>query len=162
MLFENYEAITVIAVVICAILLIGNGGFFSSYKPKRYLNTKAEQNFLNQLYRVMPEYYFVYCKVRLADIIDVKNKRNIKAFNRISRKHIDFVICDKRTSKILACIELDDSSHLSRSAIKRDNIKNMSLKKAGVNLIRVKNSRSYSRSELLGVINSIKKSMNNE
>ena len=57
---------------------------------------------------------------------------------------MDFVICNREDSSIVACIELDDSSHNSKSARKRDGEKNRALTDANIALFRVKTSRDYS------------------
>ena len=115
------------------------------YKSTQYLCTKAEQNFLNQLTRKIPlEKYYVSSKVRLADLTMPVNRKNIGLFNKVAKKHVDFVICNRNDSSIVACIELDDSSHNSKSAAKRDSDKNRALTDANIALFRVKASRSYS------------------
>lgn len=121
--------------------LIGIG---NSYQSTKTLCTKSEQNFLNQLLDKLPlDKVYVSCKVRLADVALPKNKNNISLFNKVARKHIDFVICERRTSRILACIELDDSSHNTFSARKRDKEKNRALTESGVPLFRVATARNY-------------------
>ncbi|GMQ49657.1 DUF2726 domain-containing protein [Vibrio sp. 10N] len=118
----------------------------ASYRSTNYLCTKAEQNFLSQLLNKLPlELVYVSAKVRLADLALPINSKDIGSFNKVARKHVDFVICSRTDSKILACIELDDSSHASRSAQKRDGEKNKALSDAGIPLFRVTASRGYSQ-----------------
>lgn len=158
MLFDNKELIIGFVVVILAFIVLSSKGgskVFAKYESRKYLNTKAEQNFVNQFLRVLPEQYLLSCKVRLGDITQPRNRKDIAAFNSVSRKHIDFVITEKETSKIIACIELDDSSHNRRSAQKRDNVKNRALKESDINLIRVKNSRTYSKALLDNIVNQL-------
>jgi hypothetical protein len=116
-----------------------SGGF----KPISYLNTKAEQNFFVQLLRKIPSELHVVAKVRLADLCKPDNPQNIVAFNKIARKHVDFVVLERSTSKVLFCIELDDKSHQKRGSIKRDNEKSYALAKAGIVLHRIKASKNY-------------------
>lgn len=115
------------------------------YKAIKYLNTRTEQRFLLALWKVLPEHLYVAQKVRLADVTLPRNSKNIKAFNQVSRKHLDFVLVDKSTSKIICAIELDDRSHLNLNAKKRDKIKNHALSSAGVKLHRVKVGSNYPR-----------------
>lgn len=118
----------------------------SSYRSTSYLCTKAEQNFLSQLLKNLPEeLVYVSAKVRLADLAMPVKSKDIAAFNKVARKHVDFVICRRKDSRILMCIELDDSSHASRSAQKRDGQKNKALSDAGIPLFRVSASRNYTR-----------------
>jgi very-short-patch-repair endonuclease len=158
MLFDNDELIIgfVIAVLAFIFMTVKSGGkVFAKYESLKYLNTKAEQNFVNQFLRVLPEQYMLSCKVRLGDITQPINRKDIAAFNSVSRKHIDFVITERSTSKIVACIELDDHSHNRISARKRDNVKNRALKESDINLIRVKNSRTYSNELLDNIVNQL-------
>ncbi|MGR5178836.1 DUF2726 domain-containing protein [Vibrio mediterranei] len=118
----------------------------TSYRSTNYLCTKAEHNFLSQLLNKLPqELVYVSAKVRLADLALPINSKDIGSFNKVARKHVDFVICSKEDSRILACIELDDSSHASRSAQKRDGEKNKALSDAGIPFFRVTASRGYSQ-----------------
>lgn len=126
-----------------------------------YLNTKAEQNFYSQLVRKLPGEVTVCCKVRLADLCHPTNRKNISAFNQISRKHIDFVLIEQATSKVVCAIELDDRSHNSKSAQQRDSVKNYALKSAGVNLVRVKASKSY-RKPIEAILDSLEVNMCNK
>ena len=117
----------------------------AQYKSTQYLCTKTEQNFLTQLMRNVPlDKYYISSKVRLADITMPVNRKNIALFNKVAKKHVDFVICNRKDSRIVACIELDDSSHNSKSARKRDSEKNIALTDANIALFRVKTSRNYS------------------
>lgn len=123
------------------------------YKPVKYLNTKSEQNFFNQIQRIIPSDYYLVCKVRLADICLPRDSKNIISFNKIAQKHCDFVIINKKNSEIKCVIELDDKSHLTMSAIKRDNEKNNALNSSGIKLIRIKTSRKYDLSDIQSLLN---------
>ena len=118
------------------------------YKPVKYLNTKSEQNFFNQLQRVIPSDYYLVCKVRLADICLPRDSKNIIAFNKVAQKHCDFVIIYKKDSKVKCAIELDDKSHLTMSAIKRDNEKDNALNSSGIPLFRINTTRKYDLSDI--------------
>lgn len=116
----------------------------SRYRSTHKLCTKTEQNFLNQLLNQLPlDKVYVSAKVRLADLAMPQNAKDIAAFNKVAKKHVDFVICDRRNSSILACIELDDSSHFTASARKRDYEKNRALSDANIPLFRVPTARGY-------------------
>lgn len=71
------------------------------------------------------KYNFVLLsKVRLADFIQPihqNNRRNFYYwFNRISAKHVDFLVCDPKTIKPLCAIELDDYTHRYQNRQDRD------------------------------------------
>lgn len=87
--------------------------------------TPAEQAFYAVLSPVVQSSCMISSKVRLADIFEVRHERGHNAaFNKISRKHIDFVLTDPATSRILCAIELDDSSHNRPDRIERDRFVN--------------------------------------
>jgi hypothetical protein len=57
----------------------------------------------------------IFSKVRVADVFSPQkgySKSEWKsAFNKISSKHFDFVLCSKTDTSIQCCIELNDKSH---------------------------------------------------
>ncbi|KEA61748.1 putative queD like [Marinobacterium lacunae] len=68
------------------------------YRQRKTLFTAAERSFLGVLDSIIdPQQHRVFGKVRVADLIEPEPNRNRsqwqKAFNRISAKHFDFVIC---------------------------------------------------------------------
>ena len=84
------------------------------YASRGTLFSAAERSFLGVLVQCLDAQYQIHGKVRLADIIKTKTSNASErqsAFNRISRKHVDFVITHSANSKIIGVIELDDKSH---------------------------------------------------
>ena len=120
------------------------------YKKKRFLLSKAENSFYNVLLNVLEnEDIYVCPMVRLADVIytsDTENRQ--RYFNKIQSKHIDFLLCNKQFLNPLLAIELDDSSHNQSDRVKRDDFFNNALKSAGLPLLRIKASYSYSPSSV--------------
>lgn len=97
-------------------------------------------------------------KVSLADLFFIKTsdfKERQVYWNKINRKHVDFVICDNQTLKPLIGIELDDSSHQQQKRIERDEFVNEVFKAAKLPLLHVKAQSSYSVLELLELVSSI-------
>ena len=124
------------------------------FVPISHLNTKAEHNFFTQLNNQLPDDIYLVAKVRLADLCKPDNPKNIVGFNKIARKHVDFVLIEQSSSKVVAAIELDDKSHQKRDNIRRDKDKNYALASAGIKLFRVKTAKNYSNaiSEVLAFI----------
>jgi very-short-patch-repair endonuclease len=122
------------------------------YKSRDVLFTPAELNFLNTLEQSLNNNYRIYGKVRLWDIIEPKNnldgKSYQKAINRISSKHVDFVICNARSLAIEMVIELDDSTHEQRDRRARDEFLEAALKAANVPIARFPVKRAYTLREL--------------
>ena len=85
------------------------------YQSKEVLCSPAERSFLGALDKIVGNGYRVFAKVGLADIVEVNkglsSSARQSAFNRIGRKHIDFVVCDAKDLSIIGAIELDDKSH---------------------------------------------------
>ena len=100
----------------------------------------------------MPEGFIVFAKVRVADAL--KPKRGMDrsswqtAFNKISAKHFDFVICTSTHCRIVAVVELDDASHNSAKRVSRDEFLNGATEAAGLLLLRFKAKSSYSIQEV--------------
>ncbi len=137
--------ITCGVLALISIYLLWKAGchFFSGgYVSCETLLTNSELNFFRQLERHIPQSYIINSKVRLADIAKPKGSSR-KLHYKVQAKHIDFIISERKTSKILCAIELDDSSHLSKGAFKRDGEKNYALRSANVPLVRIKNARKY-------------------
>ena len=116
-----------------------------TYKKIPYLFTKTEKKFLDVLEKTIGSEYKIMGKVRISDIIKPCRTGDRsewqRAFNKITSKHIDFVICDPESLKIKFCIELDDSSHNRPERIKRDLFVNAAFKNANVKLFRIKTQK---------------------
>ena len=116
------------------------------YRKKTLLN-EEEQVLFHRLIEAMPNYY-VFTQVRLADIVGIKKCENWQAwFNKVSRKSVDFVICDK-SSAVLACIELDGKTHEQANRQKADENKDLALKTAGIPILRIEVSNIPSVEEI--------------
>ncbi len=117
------------------------------YQSSKYLLSKAERSFYGVLVLAIGKSGLVFSKVRVADVIAPKKGLNRsdwqRAFNAISSKHLDFVICDPSDCSVRLAVELDDSSHGSAKAQKRDRLLNGAFESAGLPLLRIKAARSY-------------------
>ena len=122
------------------------------YQSKEVLCSPAERSFLGALEKVVGNGYRIFSKVRLADIVKVNQGLSSSvrqsAFNRISRKHIDFVICNSRDLSIVGAIELDDKSHSRKGRQERDRFLDKTLQAASIPMLRVKAQSTYSIKEI--------------
>lgn len=119
------------------------------YRPRPFLLTKNEAAFFRVLSALVADYYQISCKVRLADIVtcdDADWKRG--QANRISQKHLDFVVSFIDSSRIVAAIELDDSSHERPERRARDAFLNRLFWQIDVRLIRVPALWKYDADEI--------------
>ncbi|QDT65803.1 DUF2726 domain-containing protein [Calycomorphotria hydatis] len=115
------------------------------YGKRDALLSAAELSFYHVLLQAIDANTTVCCKVNLNDLFFVREpQKNQGARNRIDRKHVDFVLCDAKTMSPLCGIELDDKSHRRGDRVKRDKFVNGIFDFAGVPLLRVPASLSYS------------------
>lgn len=120
------------------------------YRPARALLSKGERAFWFPLWRAVRGRYRIFCKVRLADVVNVSPSRRDERrwFRKIGSYHLDFVICDPRTTAPLLAVELDDHSHASSRRRELDRFKDQVLADAGVPIYRVTAQQAYDPIEL--------------
>ena len=70
------------------------------------------------------------------------------AFNGISAKHFDFLLCDPAGCAPKLAVELDDKSHEKAGRRKRDRLVEAACASAGLPLLRVKVARTYAVAEI--------------
>lgn len=118
------------------------------YRLRGSLFSVAERSFYGVLSLACADKAIVLGKVRIADIIEPEAKLNKSkwqtAFNKISRKHFDYVLCKPNDLSIICVIELDDKSHNSNKQKERDALVEGTCQKAGLILHRFKASDNYS------------------
>jgi hypothetical protein len=125
----------------------GNDGV-STYEAVLEFLSPAERSFFGVLQQAVASEYQIFAKVRLADI--VRPARNPSrsgwqtAFNRITGKHVDFVLCEPGSLRVLAVIELDDRTHERFERGVRDNLVDSALANAGIPVLRVAARQAYS------------------
>jgi hypothetical protein len=117
------------------------------YTQRGALFTVAERSFYGVLEQAISKDYKIFGKVRVADVLTPKpslDKSNWQtAFNKISAKHFDYVLCQKDTLQVIAVIELDDKSHNSKKAKNRDDFIEDACQGADLKLIRFKAKTGY-------------------
>lgn len=119
------------------------------YRLRDDFLSPAEQSFFQVLKNMVSEYFVICSKVSLGDIFFVvKPNENKSAYNRINRKHVDFLICDPKTMKPRLAIELDDSSHQRADREERDDFVDGVFNAANLPLIHIPVQNSYNTHEL--------------
>lgn len=147
-------ALLILGVVLFALALIakqspreikGAGDF--QYQRLDVLFTAAERSFLGVLKLSVSNEVEVFGKVRVADVITPKKGQDRstwqKAFNKISSKHFDFLICNKDDLSPICAIELNDKSHSSKKGKERDRFLEAACKSAGVPLVQIPAKAKY-------------------
>jgi hypothetical protein len=109
------------------------------YFPRSRLLSPAELQFFYTLKAVVGKNFWIFTKVRVADLIEVRGLYGRDwwaAFSRVSQKHVDFLVASRTTLEVLIAIELDDRSHQMGERQKRDDLINVVFLQAGIPLIR--------------------------
>ena len=136
-----YALIFVIIILMMDIILtkmpkqekIENENLSSLYEKKTYLLTQDELKFYKLLKSITNKNNLnLFSQVALYEIIKSKN---IKDFNKIKSKTIDFVITDVNC-KIKLCIELDDPTHIKENRQKRDEFVDNLFKELNIKLVK--------------------------
>ena len=130
----------------------GGGASPFGYRRKPYLLSKAERSFYGVLTQAVGDKALIFSKVRVADVLAPQkglNRSNWQqAFNKISAKHVDFLLCDPQDCAIKLAIELDDASHGSAKRQKRDAFLEQACESAGLPLLRIRAARGYGVAEI--------------
>jgi hypothetical protein len=145
--------VIVVVVFIGLMLFLSISQNLNPYQVVDALMTKAEFNFYRQLVHAIPANTFLFTKVRIADVIDVKpgikGNARINHFRKIAAKHLDFVLVDSQM-KILAAIELNDKSHERKDRKERDALVRSALKSAKVPFFEIPCTKQYNLTQLAG------------
>ena len=145
----------VILLLVVLKLLFGKNN--AAGQPYKYflnktLFTPAERSFLGVLDLAVADQYRIFGKVRIADILlpakGLSKSHWQIAFNKVSAKHFDFVLCNKQTLEVIAVIELDDKSHQKTRTQHRDSLISSACATAGLPLVRFAAQSSYQVTEI--------------
>jgi predicted RNA-binding Zn-ribbon protein involved in translation (DUF1610 family) len=119
------------------------------YKLRDDFLSPAEASFFRLLKNAVKDDYLVFPKVALKDIIFVSRpNENIAYYNKIDRKHVDFLLCDSANLKPVLAIELDDASHQRQDRVERDALVDKVFEQAGLPLRHAQARFAYSQQEL--------------
>jgi hypothetical protein len=119
------------------------------YSCAESLLTKPERSLYEVLLQAVRGRWEVQAKVRLADAVHVRKgvrgKAYLSALNAIKTKHLDFVLCEPGTLRIVAAVEMDDGR---QEQFARDERKADILAEAGIWLLRVPVCPDYTLREV--------------
>lgn len=122
------------------------------YEKNKTLFTAAERSFLGVLNQAVDDNTVILGKVRVADVIRPEkglNKSDYqKAFNKISKKHFDFLACDKKEMSVVCAIELNDKSHQQENRKERDDFLTEACRSANLQLIQFDVKSAYNLQEI--------------
>ena len=119
---------------------------------KRYINTKAEHRFYRELTAILPHHFDVAVKVRLLDLVKIRDGNWDTYGASLSWKHVDFVVFDHQTGETKLALELDDATHKAPERQNRDHFVNKTFQQIGVPLHRFYVSEVYDFSPVLAAL----------
>ena len=126
------------------------------YQIRFSVMSKSEEAFFLELTRVLPDDFYLFPKVRIADILKTQDGPGYYVSrNKILPKHVDFLICNSQFRPQMA-IEINGISHNRLKTIESDKLKKQIFEEVGFPLRVVKIGESFS-----GVIQEIIASLNN-
>lgn len=115
------------------------------YQKRHRVMTNSEATFFRIAEEKLPGGYYIFPKMRIADVIQTKNGRGYyKQRNKILPKHVDFLICNKGMMPICA-IELDGQSHNTPKQRERDEMVEYIFESVGIPLERVRVGESFEK-----------------
>jgi hypothetical protein len=119
------------------------------YYARRALLTPTELAFYRTLTDVVAGRLVVCMKVRLGDVVGCSDEVWKLGYGRlVAQKHLDFVLVDADTTRVVLAIEVDDRSHAHPRRQARDLFVDRAMRAAGVPLLRVPAARSYPPTEI--------------
>ena len=119
------------------------------YRLRDDFLSPAELSFYKVLISVLGPRATLLAEVRLADMLYVAQpNENIRFFNRIAQRHVDFLLCESSGMRPVLVIELDDASHNQSRRKARDFFLDEALRAADVSILRVKARRQYSKEDV--------------
>ncbi|WP_149495840.1 DUF2726 domain-containing protein [Roseiconus lacunae] len=126
------------------------------YRLRDNFLSPAELAFHRVLVQAVGQQYSINNKVRLWDVLYVPRQEGSLSFeNKISSKHIDFLLCDPTTMQPVLAVELDDASHNRRDRQERDAFVDDALAAAGLPILHVPAARTYSIAEVRNEIGTL-------
>lgn len=130
-------ALAFILFAIAKLIKIKKGQEIWPYYAKKIMS-KPEMIFYYRLVNTLPD-QIILAQVQLSRVLGVKSGANFGEWhNRINRMSLDFVVCRREDTSIIAVIELDDKSHEREERVKADEKKNQALTSANIRIIRWK------------------------
>lgn len=105
---------------------------YITYRSHPSLLSPPELAAFETLRNLLPQSLHICAKPRIADVLVVEKGNRQSGFNRISQKHVDFLIIETATGIPRLAIEIDDRSHLLPHRQARDEFVDRSFAQAGI------------------------------
>jgi hypothetical protein len=155
--FILFALISLIVIVGVLASRLNDNSFPFPFDSKTSVFTPAEKNFQNLVEQAMGSQYRVINRVKLADIVTIRNgvsdRASQSAVKNAEGKYLDFVICERNTMKLLGAIDLVDTQGKGYK-IKKDWFISGALEAASIPHLRIKVKANYTLAEIRACINS--------
>lgn len=152
-----FALISLIVIVGVLASRLNDNSFPFPFDPKTSVFTPAEKNFLNLLEQAMGSNYRVINRVKLSDIVTIRQGVSSRASQNAAAnaegKYLDFVICERNTMKLLGVVDLVDTQGRGYK-VKKDWFVSGALEAASVPHLRIKVKANYTLDEIRACINS--------
>ncbi len=148
----------IVLLVVCAVaaaLLISrfshHGNPFPFHK-RQQLFTVVERSFLQLLERAVGDKYKIINRVKLADVLELKDNADDKsrraAMQKLNAKYLDYVLCNSEDMSIVAVIDLVNNSNLQGHKAVPDWFVQGALETAGIPYVRMKVKAGYTVADI--------------
>lgn len=122
------------------------------FKPKGQLFTPVERSFLQLLEQAVGNEFKIICRVKLSDLVTVRNplrkKQMSDALSKTSAKHLDFVLCDRKSLDPVMAVDLVYRQGTESYKAQKDLFVTNALDNANIPLARIKVKSGYSLEEI--------------
>jgi hypothetical protein len=152
-----FAMITLIVIVAFLAVKLNNNSFPFPFDSKSALFTPAEKNFQNLLEQALGSHYRIINRVKLSDLVKIRggvsSRASQTASNNADNKYLDFVICDRKSMKLLGVIDLVDLQGKGYK-VKKDWFVNGALEAASIPHLRIKVKNNYTVEDIKNCISS--------
>lgn len=135
-----------------AAIKLSDQGLSFPFKRKTNLFSPVERSFLDLIEQGCGQQYRVVCRVRLTDIIGLRQSTDKKtaksAMLRASGRHLDFVLCSKEDMSPVVAIDLVHKQGKENHKGQRDWFVSGALDAARIPHLRIKVKSGYSPQEI--------------
>lgn len=126
------------------------------YKKRDDFVSASELSFYHTLGTFIENKAVICPKVAVKEVVFIGNsvgKDYIKYFNWIAKKHVDFVLCEASTMRVVCAVELDDKSHQKEKRKQRDAFVDNVFDTAKIPLFHIQAKSGYTAEDFAIILN---------
>lgn len=120
------------------------------YSRKDTIMTQTEINFYKRLEMIAGDRYYIFPQIHLTALAknETRGRYYKLGYQRINRRSVDYVLCDKVSLQPVYAVELDDRTHDTTRRQARDQIVETILTEIGLPLVRFRNTGSLTDEDI--------------